>query len=218
MNFSIIKARVYNGIGMLLFVLEASFGIDSFLIPVMLFPLVGIALIAESRGAITFWGPDNSGPERIIYGMGFSVAALFIKYAADYYIADYWPIMGYMLLTGTGFGLALRFADNFNIEGKWIKYAGVAVISWFYMYNIALINCAYDRSPGSNVAVTILSHEVSHGKSDNYLITYNDFTNPGENKETEVSKITYDNYPVGSKLVLKVKKGLLHALWYQLPD
>ena len=114
--------------------------------------------------------------------------------------------------------MALRFADNFNIEGKWIKYLGLTIISWFYMYTIALINCAYDNSAESNVTVTILSHEVSHGKSDNYLITYNDFTNPGENKETEVSKTTYDNYPVGSKLVLKVKKGLLHALWYQLPD
>ena len=109
MNFSRIKARVYNAVGIFFFVMEVAFGIDSFLIPVMLFPLVGIALIAESRGAITFWVSDNTGPERIIYGMGFSVAAFVVKYAADYYVPDYGPIFVYMLLTGTRFWFGASF-------------------------------------------------------------------------------------------------------------
>jgi hypothetical protein len=194
--------------------------IEALTLVTLLYPLLGIVIIATSKGLIKLISKKGSPYYHVLIGVEFPSVMLLIKSISDFHILQTANLWLPAILTGVIFGLAIKFADRTHNSipiGSQI-FILVLVGGMFGFGSILKINYYYDQSPETVYRATVLSHSISHGKSTTYYLSLSPWGPQIKESQISVSRHRYYQDSIGSTVSLHVKQGLLNIPWYTVGD
>jgi hypothetical protein len=209
---------VYNMIGLGFFVVPLFLHFSSVYLSLLLlvYPAVGLFIMARGKGLIRLFAPKNSA-----------------------YVAIF---MGILL---PSFGAALQVFSGvkiLNFDSLWVPAGVVAIILFAVLYFLSVVqakatlqsqvifiliigcsyalgivfqvNCNFDNSTPQVFQSVVIDEHITHGKSTSYHLILGECGAFQGNENISVSSSFYDSVPVGTKLNVYLKKGALNAPWF----
>ena len=210
----------YSIAGIFSLTLSIIFHTDSPIVSVILliYPLIGLLLMAYSKGLIRLFAKKNSAYASIFMGILFPALALAIQATINTQILNYnklwWPVAIVALLIF----IVLYFITLKNVSDKILPQLIFALI-FAVVYGIgsvAGINRNFDQSKAQVFPVTVINHYIYHGKSTTYHITISEWRENHSSENVSVTSSFYDNAPVGSKVNVNLKQGVFNVPWYYI--
>jgi len=213
-------AGIYNAVGVIIGLGSIPFDKQlPIVIIVILYPLLGILIMATSSGLIKFL----SNPKRSVYSFAFiglmtPSIALCLCASLGYNIDDYQhglllaliiclPITASFYLTGL----------NKDLPSIFGQLTMMLIISLVYGYGtIIKINCMFDKTAPQIIQTSVSDLDITQNKGTHYYLWLKSWDADQNLKEIEVSSTTFYRYHVGSIIDVRVKKGLLNIPWYYL--
>jgi len=209
---------IYSMTGLGLFFLPVFFHYSSIYLSMLLliYPSIGMLLMAWSKGLIRLFAPKNSAYAAIFMGL---------------------------LLPAAGTALQIFTADNIlNFDSLWAPAGGLAIVLFVVLYFLSVVktkatlqsqvafilligcsyalgivfqvNCNFDNSTPQVFQSTVVDEHITHGKSTSYHLILGECGAFRGNENISVSSSFYDSVPVGTKLNVYLKKGALNAPWF----
>jgi multidrug transporter EmrE-like cation transporter len=213
-------ALVYSGIAFVLMLVSIFFHQSNLLLSMTLlaFPLIGIALMAFSRGLIRLNIKKGSAYPSVFIGLVFACFALLMQSIIDTKILDFskvWipVIVGAIILMGI-LSLIILKQPNQTIKGQIVP---VLLISVFFSFGaVHQVNRNFDQATPQVFSATVTDQYIKRGKSTSYHIVITGWGTHQEEDDVTVSSDFYEQVPVGSKVKVNLKQGKLHIPWYYI--
>jgi hypothetical protein len=186
-------------------------------VPLMLvYPLVSILLIRNSKGLIKFLSSKSSPLPSVFIGMFFSAMILFGRVSSWYHVLSYvnfWlPFLIIAALTSAMFYVFAITADSRTLKGQIVF---IFIISILYSFgSVLLVNCAYDHSRAQRFGAQVIGHRINHGKSNTYYLYLTPWGPKAQPNEISVSRYLYERADVGANVKIYLHQGLLHIPWF----
>lgn len=213
-------ALVYSGIAFVLMMVSIFFHQSNLVLSMALlaFPLIGVALMAFSRGLIRLNIKKGSAYPSIFIGLFFACFALIMQSFIDTKILDFskvWTpvIVGAIILMGI-LSLIILKQPNQTIKGQIVP---VLLISAFFSFGaVQQVNRNFDQATPLVFSATVTNQYIKRGKSTSYHIVITGWGTHQEEDDVTVSSDFYDQVPIGSKVKVNLKQGKLHIPWYYI--
>jgi len=190
-------------------------------IALVAYPLLGIAIMARSRGLIKFLSDTRKSVYAFVF-IGLMGPVMFLCFSAAYG----YDIENYRNFFLPGTALCLAMAGLFYLTGKNEDLPSVAgqvvmmvLLAAAYSYGtIIKLNGMFDETAPQIIHTSVESKFKEYNKGEHYYLWLNPFI-PGDDKhEVEVGPMTFDKYNAGDAIDVDVKKGFLNIPWYYLSD
>jgi len=186
----------------------------------LLYPLLGIAIIATSKGLIKLISKKNTPYYNVLIGVEVPPIMLLIKSISDFHVLQAANLWLPAILTGAIFGMAIKLADRTHnampVGGQ--VFILLLVGGMFGFGSILKVNYYYDKSPETVYHATVLGRSISHGKSTTYYLTLSSWGPKTAEDRVSVSSSRYYRDTIGSTVSLHLKQGLLNIPWYTVGD
>ena len=215
-----ILALVYSGIVFVLMLVSIFFPKSNLVlsITVLVFPLIGIALMALSRGLIRLNLKKGSAYPSIFLGLFFACIALIIQAFIGTKILDFskvWtPVIVCTIILIGILSLIILKQANPTIKGQILP---VLLISTVFSFGaVQQINREFDGSKPQVFSASVTDQYIKRGKSTTYHIVITGWQYHQTPDDITVSSDFYDQTPVGSKVKVNLKPGKLHIPWYYI--
>jgi multidrug transporter EmrE-like cation transporter len=213
-------ALVYSGIAFVLMLVSIFFHQSNLVLSMVLlaFPLIGVALMAFSRGLIRLNIKKGSAYPSVFIGLFFACFALIMQSFIDTKILDFskvWTpvIVGAIILMGI-LSLIILKQPNQTIKGQIVP---VLLISAFFSFGaVQQVNRNFDQATPQVFSATVTNQYIKRGKSTSYHIVITGWGPHQEEDDVTVSSDFYDQVPIGSKVKVNLKQGKLHIPWYYI--
>ncbi|MFD0764056.1 hypothetical protein ACFQZI_04290 [Mucilaginibacter lutimaris] len=213
-------ALVYSGISFVLMLISIFFHQSNLVFSIFLlaYPLIGIAVMAFSKGLIRLNIKKGSAYPSVFMGLFFACIALILQTFIDTKILDFskvWTpvIVGLIILIGILSQIIFKQA-NPTIKGQIVP---VILISAFFSFGaVQQINRNFDGSKPQVFSATVSDQYVKRGKSTTYHIVITGWQYHQTPDDITVSSDFYDQVSVGSKVNVTLKEGKLHIPWYYI--
>jgi hypothetical protein len=215
-------AGIYSAVGLVAGFASIPFDKEKAVVIILIvYPLIGIFLMARSHGLIKFL----SNPRRSIYsfiflGLFVPVMSLCLGAAMGYNVYQYTNV--YIPAAVLGLAIAGLFylkgvnEDIPSVAGQVVMMLLTAAV---YSYGtVVKINCLFDETPPVLSHTTVNSKYKEYNKGEHYYIWLNPFSPGGSAQQIEVGPETYSKYNAGDNIDIELKKGLFNIPWYYLAD
>jgi hypothetical protein len=187
------------------------------IIALLMYPLLGIAVVLLGKGRIKFISDDKSR----IFGsinIGFLFTSLFLvfKSADDYTIFQTPHIWLPFVIISLTIASALYMAGVNPFASKSRTDAIIVlIIGLIYSYgSTRQINCAFDYSTPQIYNAVIIDHREHTGRHSAYYLTLTAWGSVQQVNEQEVDGWLYDNVKIGDTVKVNFRQGLLKAPWF----
>jgi hypothetical protein len=192
----------------------------AYIILALLYPLLGIPVIATGKGLIKLITQKKSPYYHIFIGIGFPPITLLIKGLSDGYVLQYNNFWLPATVAALVFIVAFNFASGLNNNSP-VKGQIVLLLIFGALYGVGgvlQINMVFDKSTETVYQAMVLDHHISHGKSTTYHLTLSPWGPQTKQEQIDVSRYRYDNNDIGSKVSVHLKRGMLNIPWFTVSD
>jgi len=215
-----VLALVYSGIVFVLMLISIFFPKSNFVLSmtVFVFPLIGIALMALSRGLIRLNIKKKSAYPSIFLGLFFACIALIIRAFIDTKILDFskvWtPVIVCAIILIGILSLIILKQANPTTKGQIVPVVLISTV--FSVGAVQQINREFDGSKPQVFSASVTDQYIKRGKSTTYHIVITGWQYHQTPDDITVSSNFYDQATVGSKVNVNLKEGKLHIPWYYI--
>lgn len=185
----------------------------------LIYPLAGIFLIGFSQGLVRLFAKKSSAHSSIFTGILFPAVALIIQSTVDTDILSYDKVWVPSLTIGFITLIVLYVAAIKKLNQDIAAQVFVALlISAAYGFGSTMqINCVFDQSRPQVFTSTVVDQRISRGsRSTSYYLTLRDWGPYHPSKGISVSKSVYQLMPVGTPVMVYLKKGTFNIPWFYI--
>jgi hypothetical protein len=186
----------------------------------LIYPLIGVALLAYGKGLVRLFAKKNSAYPSLFMGFVFASFVPIIGATLDAKILDYsnaWipAVVVFLIMGAVLYYLAVKVAQ----ASFWSQIAFILIIAAAYGFgSVLLANDVFDRSPAQTYPASITDRYVSRGKSTSYHIVLGNWGQNHGQENISVSSSFYNRTSVGSQVNVKLKRGFFNVPWFYLSD
>lgn len=186
-------------------------------ITLLIFPLIGIALLFSFNLIKFLSNKDRCIYPQIVIGFTVPCAMLLIK-TTDFSLLSndkvWLPVTIFFVLV---FPLVYFKAINKSMSYILGQCALMGIIVIVYGLGcFRTLNCVFDESEQSLFKATVLGKHVSHGKSTTYYLKLNKWGPQKKINNEQVSLKMFNKKSVGDFVTVSLKPGYLDAPWYSI--
>lgn len=219
----ITKARIalaYSGITLIIMVVSVFYHQRNMLFSTLLFffPLIGVAIVATSKGLIRLYSKRSSAYPSVLLGIIFACGALILQSVLDNKLLDFskvWtPVAIVALVMICLLSLIVLKQPNPTFKNDILPILLIAAA--FGFGSVMYINRNLDESKPQIFSATVTDQYVKRGKNTSYHVVITGWGPHQESDDIAVSSDFYDQVPVGSKVKVNLKQGKLHIPWYYI--
>ena len=221
------KVKIAKGIAITYNIIGVTLGFslifirDSYatLVLMLLYPLLGIAVIKFSFGLTKFVSSSRRSKYFfIMLGFIMPVFMMLIKSLADYDLFSYNQILLPLLIFSSIIAIPLvTIGINKSIDGVRVQAIFMIVASIGYGFGATVqANCVFDKSKPKTFTTKIIDQFVHHGKSTSYYVRLAPWQ-PGQGEvKVEVSRSFYYSHYESEAVKVDMKEGTLGIPWFYL--
>jgi len=214
--------RVYSFGGIGLFFFNTIFPDSNVMLLVaeLIYPLIGIALLAYGKGLVRLFAKKNSAYPSLFIGLLFSSLVPVIAANLDAKILDFsnaWTpaIVVFAVMCAVLYYFAVKVAQA-PLGGQ---VAFILIVAAGYGFgSVLLANNLFDQSPAQTYTATVTDRYVHNGKSTSYHIVLGEWGQNHGQENISVSSSVYGRVAVGSQVNVKLKKGFFNIPWFYLAE
>lgn len=216
-------AFIYNIFGLVVFIgsiffVDALIASDLYSVVLIIYPLVGLLLMATQKGLIKFATKKTSPLYSLYYSMFMSCVFLVGKPLVKYSLIDFstaWFSIG---------GVAVVFFGLLYWKGKADAASAVKghVVAMFlvalaYGFGFAImVNCMFDTTKPQIFTAKIEKVYITTGKRTIYNVTVAPWGPVHKSKSIQVAETVFYRLTVGNDIGVELRPGLFSMPWYQL--
>ncbi|MCQ6958108.1 hypothetical protein [Mucilaginibacter aquariorum] len=217
------KARIalaYSGVTLVIMVISVFYHQRNMLFSTLLFffPLIGIAIVATSKGLIRLYSKRSSAYPSVMLGIFFACAALILQAVLDNKILDFnkvWtPVIIVAVVMVAILSLIVSKQPNQAFKNEILPI--LLISAAFSFGSVMYINRNLDRSKPEIFSTTVTNQYIKSGKNTTYHIVITGWGTHTEEDDITVSSNFYDHVPVGTKVNVNLMSGKLHIPWYYI--
>jgi hypothetical protein len=217
------KARIalaYSGITLVIMVVSIFYHQRNMLFSTLLFffPLIGIAIVATSKGLIRLYSKKSSAYPSVLLGIFFACLALILQAFLDNKILDFnkvWtPVIIVAVVMMVLLSLIVAKQPNQTFKNEILPILLISVA--FSFGSVIHVNRNLDSSKPEIFSTTVTNQYIKSGKSTTYHIVISGWETHPEEDDITVSSDFYDHVPVGTKVNVNLMPGKLHIPWYYI--
>lgn len=184
----------------------------------LIYPLIGIALMSFSKGLIIIFAKKSSAYSSIGIGMVFSVAALIVESFLDNKILSFdngWvPFISISVIIFIAL-LFLGLKRSHPAVAGQLIFALLIAVGYGFGSTLG-INTIFDKSKPEMYKAAVTDHYITHGKNTSYHLKLSEWGQHQDSDNITVSRSLYYNVNVGDSLNVYEKKGMLNIPWYYI--
>jgi hypothetical protein len=212
-----IATRIYNIAGVVLgfvAIVNKSFAITALL---LLYPLIGIVMMALSRGLIKFASNRNTNiTPSVMLGFYLPALMMFINSLLEFNILSYHRVLPFAVSLSTLIFFLIYTTGRNNatraLKGQIIYMVALACL---YGYGATInINCLFDRSMPVQYQVTIIDRHIAKGKTTAYYLTLSPWGTRKNVEEVTIPWRLYSEVTVGNIVKVNYRQGLINIPWF----
>jgi hypothetical protein len=220
-------ALIYNCGGIAMFILGIIFT-DFVLknnlakIPIVLYPAIGIVLLAFSKGLIKLVSGRNSAYGSLVVGTYASTITGMIMMVTHYDFVAYNDLCLPVLIMGIVI-LSVLWKYGYDRSENAVKGQIVMIILIAFLYAIPVVmvvNCELDLSPATVYTSKVLNRYIYHNNNRSYfhvVIETSDYTSLSS-KDLHIDNDLYDRIESLQSVHVAVKHGLLRVPWIYIKE
>ncbi len=188
-------------------------------LPVILmqYPLIGILLMAGSKGLIKFVSNPRTSVNSFVY-MGLFVPILILCFDAGMGRNIYQFRNAYIPIAVLGLVFFLWFyffGINKTIRSIPGQVFLMVVTAFAYSFGTIIhINCLFDKMPPRIIHSTITDKFSEHHNGEHFYLRLTPFLPGDDTEKLEVVEKTYYRYNTGDEMDIDLKSGFLNIPWY----
>ncbi|HSZ35178.1 MAG TPA: hypothetical protein VK772_17815 [Puia sp.] len=210
-------AYTYVGLGLLLSFMMIFFQSGVGIALLIIYPVLGILVMATSRGTIKFLSnTKRSISKHIEIGLFMPGFLLLITSFVKFNIVESGQLMLRAIAVSAVLFLLL-YKTGINRSMGAIPGQVFFMIVFVLIYgfgSIRQINCAFDHSKAEFYDAVVRGRRISRGRSTSYYLRLTPWGPVDNQEETEVRRNFYNKTEVGDTVQVNLKKGLLNIPWY----
>ncbi len=200
------------GIGLWTFLYPRPY--ETLLVLCALFPLAGVAVLAQSKGLVRFDERKNSAHPAIIRMFMMPSFALALRSLFDFSIIDATLLLTPVAVTTAVLSVVILTRSKESSGRIGIKLMIVLFVA-VYAYGLTVTgNCLFDRSRPEVFQVQVMQKYISKGRSTSYHVKLAAWGPIAKPDDTTVPRVIYDEVSVGREVAVYKKNGILGIPWF----